>query len=438
MFGLFKKSKSPKTTTAQRQTRTLKVSLACPDETFLQRYASLVQKAFVQTPLVQIECTCILADENQTQNNFFDLWDTGLKILKQQKADVLILLFEEKNQIKIMFQKENMYEPEKKFFFSFVSTLFLPPAYFEENKFPKQIAEIITGAVLSLMVKQDKAFLTSLQQIVSQLEKEKMPTGLENLQIAYVLNMLAVVYLSAQETLSVPQGKTLLSIFKSAFNLAEKANEQTLLGCLYIGLSTLYETVAVNEKTETSVYFNHALETLLQAKRYFNKFVHPYDYGYLSGKIAELYFTLFAHVEDLTYLREGIFHLRQAEKIFTMLAHPYIWADIQGKIAHYLSILGQRTDNAEIKQLSIENYKNRQRVYTKENKPFMWANIEACIADTYYHLGKLTKDETFLEEAAECYTQALEVYEQEGAVSEANQMKDCLAKTEKLLKSADF
>lgn len=134
--------------------------------------------------------------------------------------------------------------------------------------------------------------------------------------------------------------KIIKSLFETAIKHQDLITSPIHLGCIYNHLGQLYDCAAANVEKRRDAYFKGAIEYYRQAQKYLGKYTYPYDYGYISYRLAKLFFSYWRQKEDIQALRDAVFQLREAEKIYTYALFPEFWAEIQGELGYYLSLLG--------------------------------------------------------------------------------------------------
>ncbi len=349
---------------------------------------------------------------NLNNKNFFDFWDSGLKILKQHQADVLIRIYQEKNSIRLNFQTDQMYQTNEPPFFSLLESLYLPISYFTQNNLPPQISNLIAATLIALNLKKDFSYQAPLEKLINILSKNKIPEGIEQNFIPHLLVFLSLNYISAKsDHFGKKDVKLILNLTSFAYKNLKNEYDSLAEGALLTTLGQTYQCAALNPKADSFSLIERAIESYKKALKHFSRYIFPYDYGRLSLVLSALYFQFFQLSEDSQTLRDSVFYLREAEKIFTSAGFPELWAKIEHNLGTYLSLLSARSNNIEIAQLAIQNFKNEQYIFTKQTNPEKWADIEIQIANIYYYLGKKISNKRFLETAINHYSYAYEIFD---------------------------
>lgn len=372
---------------------------------------------------------------NMDSRNFFDFVDTGKRILKKTKADVLVWGFRSDNDIRLNFQTPQQYEKHVPPVFALTNCLYLPLNYFQEKRLPAAVTHLICGAIVSAAETQQSSFKTDkLKEISNLISSDTSPRDLPVRHMPYILNFLALIYLHAKaDELSAADIKIIANMLNSAKKEQTTAKDFILAGNIYANLGQLYQLAAEKITDHQYAFCRHAVECCRYAQKYFTRYTYPYDFGFLAYRISRLYYKYWKQVSDIQALRDAVFHLRDAEKIFSKIAFPYFWAIIQGDLGFYLSMLGLFSKSDEISMLAVDNYKKRQQVYAKDLWPQDWAKSEESIGNIYYNMGKQFDDEVYLEESIKYFQSAADVYENRKLSSELKQMKICVAKAEEYI-----
>ncbi|MDR1025870.1 MAG: hypothetical protein LBL47_00585 [Lactobacillus sp.] len=352
--------------------------------------------------------------ENKT---LFDLIDKGQDILDKTGSDVLIWGYREGARIRLNFQSDRQYETEGFSFLSLMDSIYIPAYFIEPGyPFPESIGNIIYGAVISARKSPDreskiqKKYL--LKKIIDILSKENSSKILSVEYMPYIMNFLGIIYLSFSFDNSDDKDfKIVKNLFETAIKHQDLITNPIHLGCIYNHLGQLYDCAADHMSKKNSAYFKGAITYYRNAQKYLSKYNYPYDYGYISNKLSDLFFNFWKKTEDIQALRDSVFQLREAEKIYTYALFPEFWSSIQGKLGHLLSILGKLTNSSEISDLAIASYKNQQKIITERRDPLSWAKIQEKIGEIYYTMGKRDLDKDLLEEALEYFHDALYIFE---------------------------
>jgi len=392
----------------------IKVIVTDANEISMLPFMEIIAQALRQTPLFIVGTQKEQSSENflnSENKNFFDFLDSGLKILKKYQADVLIRIYQEKNNIRLNFQTENMYFKKVPPFLSLVDSLYLPISFFQQKDLPKEISTLIASTIVALNIKKDERYGIYLKNLVEILSKSAPKKNFDTDTIPHLLNFLAFNYMSANEAhFEKRDVKLALSLVHAAYQKKTSGLNSLLEGTLLTTLGQIYQCALTGKNANNYVLIQCAIESYKKAQKHFNRYVFPYDYARLSLVLSKLYFQFFKLSDDTQTLRDAIFQLREAEKIVTQTLFPEYWAKIQHELGLYLALLSTKSNNETIAKLAIQNFQNEQRFYSLENTPERWAEIEEEIAETYDHLGKHTLDTTHFEKAIEHYGNAFDVF----------------------------
>jgi len=367
--------------------------------------------------LIPIFSVCYY-DENFNKNfldlqsrNFFDFTDAGKKILKKTDADILIWGYREQDKIRINFQTSTQYEKQSSLFFSLLNSLYLPLEYFQENKLNPPILNLIHATILTA-IGQSKYNLI-LQQALTKINKYTPPKDISIDYLPYLLNLLALAYLSSvKHNLKKQNIKIVSAILKNALNYPKKENKSILNGLIYANFGQLYQLAA--EQIDDDKYTNckFAVDFYSLAQKFFPRNTFPYDYGNIAYRLSKLYFIYWKYTSDIQFLRNAVFELREAQKVFTQIVFPKIWITIQKDLGLYLSMMAVFSRNFEIAKIAIENYKNCQYIYNKQNAPLEWAHIQENIGNIYFECAKFLNNEEYFEVAARYYIDSFNIYQE--------------------------
>ncbi len=416
MFWPFKKHQTP---TSLQDTppslSPLKVVIVGSDLALTLPVKEIISNALKKIPLflVSTQDEQIFEDFlNLNNQNFFDFWDSGTKTLKQYQADVLIYLYQEKNNIRLNFQTEKMYQTSTPPFFSLLQGLYLPTAYFTQPEIPSQIINLIAATLIALNLEKDERYHAPLEQIVKILSKNKIPEGIDKKFISEMLNLLALNYISTKASHFEKQDfKLILNLITFAYKNLNSTYDSLCEGFLLTTLGEAYQCALTGKKADSYQLIQRAIESYKKALKHFSRYIFPYDYGRLCLSLSDLYFKFFQLSADNQTLRDTVFYLREAEKIFTPSVFPDLWAKIQHLLASDLSILSSHSNSVEIANLAIQKFQNEQHIFQKQTHPQQWANIEIQIANIYYYLGKNNSSKSLLEKSINHYSYAFEVYD---------------------------
>lgn len=349
--------------------------------------------------------------------HFFDLSDTGNKILQKFNADVVIWGYQEEANIRLNFQTANAYSDWDNVYCSILDSLYIPCEHFEHvNFFPENLLNLIIGAIAT-SISDQRIDLRHLKQkliksVVTKFSTDNGKTNSEYMFSPYVLNIVGLIYLElGQKELTQKTFDTTKELFDKALSYKNQIMQNVHLGCIYKNLGQLYETALKQELGGQWLLFREAITHYRTAQKYIDHYNYPYDFALIAFKLSQLYFRYWKFTNDIQALRDAVFFLREAEKTYTEITFPELWSKIEGYLGFYLSLLGLFSKSNEISKLAIKSYKNKQTVYRKELYPVMWAKIQENIANVYYNMGKNSKDKTSFVEAIDYYQSALKVYE---------------------------
>ncbi len=364
----------------------------------------------------------------------FDLIDKGQDILDRTQTDVIIWGYREGDKIRLNFQTSKQYEYEDKSFVTLLDSLYIP-AITEQNSiiFPPALLNIIHGAIISAISPnntENKIYRRYLlKKIIHELTNDTSAKNLPTEFTPYIMNFLGIIFLSyAYDEDKGTNFKTIYNILNTALKHQDKISNPIHLGCIYYHIGQLYDSATLYTSKNPSNYYKGAIEYYRRAQKYLSKYNYPYDYGYISYKLAILFFNYWKQKEDIQALRDAVFQLREAEKIYTYAVFPNFWAEIQGKLGQMLALLGSFSNSAEISELAINAYKNRQKVISEKRYPLNWGRIQEYIAEIHYHLGQRGGGDSHFEEAMEYFHDALYMYENAQLTDEIKKVKHSINK----------
>lgn len=380
---------------------------------------------------------------NLESRTLFDLIDRGQALLDRTHADVLVWGYREGDKIRLNFQTEKQYENEDCAFVSLLDSLYIPADSINaENGLPQAVGNLIYGAAISSLntfskeKKIHKRYL--LKKIINQLSKDNSAKTLSIDYLPYIMNFLGIIYLSyCFDNNDEKDFKIVKNLFETALRHQDLIKNPIHLGCIYYHLGQLYDTATQFMQRRPSSYYREAINNYRLAQKYLSKYNYPYDYGFISYKLSQLFFNYWKQKDDIQALRDAVFQLREAEKIYTYALFPEFWAEIQNSLGYFLSLLGSLTKSEEICELAIASYKNRQKVITERRDPLLWASIQEKIGDIYYHLSKENLDKDLLEEALDYFHDALYIFENAEKDEEIRKLTASIAKTSQLLSMAE-
>ena len=376
---------------------------------------------------------------NLEGRTFFDFIDKGQTILDKTKADVLVWGYREHDKIRLNFQTPFQYEKENTSFISLIDSLYLPASIFDKAEtFPTSILNIILGAIISSIQTSDKQTLIQqkylLKKIINKLSHDNSAKNMALEYLPYIMNFLALTYLTfCQRSTEEKEYKIVNNLLETALEHQTLIKNPLHLGCIYNHLGQLHTAAGNNLNKNQIRHFKEAISTYQKAQKNLGKYIYPYDYGFISFKLADLLYNFWRQKEDLQALRDSVFNLREAEKIFTYPLFPEFWADIEGELGHSLSILSSITNNNAIAELAIAAYKNQQKIITEKRDPFVWAGIQENIGNIYYRLGRNNEDKDMIEESLEYFHEALYIFENMELSDNAKRLTSSIAKASDLL-----
>lgn len=376
---------------------------------------------------------------NLDSRTLFDLIDRGLNIIDRTKADVLIWGYREGDKIRINFQNSKQYEKDDNAFISLMDSFYIPADLSSSEKdFPSALNNLIYGGVISAInphnkeTQIQKKFL--LKKIINSLSKDNSAKTLSIEYMPYIMNLLGIIYLSyAYDRGEGKDYKIVKNLFDTALSHQDLIKNPIHLGCIYNHMGQLFDASSEYSPKRPINHLKNAISYFRQAQKYLSKYNYPYDYGYISYRLSQLFYTYWRQKEDIQALRDAVFQLRETEKIYTYALFPEFWANIQGELAHMLSLLGNFSNSEDISELAITCFKNRQKVITEKRDPLEWACIQNHIGEIYYRLGKNKEDKALLEEALEYFHDALYIYENMELAEEAKKVSTDIAKTSHIL-----
>ena len=377
---------------------------------------------------------------NLESRTLFDLIDKGQDIIDKTGADILIWGYREGNKIRLNFQSDKQYETDANSFLSLMDSLYIPANMLNDDTFPSAVVNLIYGAVicsLKSFTKEtniQKRYL--LKKIIDKLSGDNSAKALSIEYMPYIMNFLGIIYLSyAFENTDNKDFKVIKNLFETALKHQDLITNPIHLGCIYNHLGQLYDSASKYMDKKPDAYFKGAITYYRQAQKFLSKYNYPYDYGYISYKLAILFFNYWRKTEDIQALRDAVFQLREAEKIYTYALFPEFWALLQNLLGHMLSLLGNITKSDDISELAIAAYKNQQKIITERRDPLVWAQIQEKIGDIYYHLGKKSYDKPLLEEALEYYHDALYIFENMNLSDAVKILSGNISKASRILNS---
>ena len=378
----------------------------------------------------------ILSLESRT---IFDLIDKGQTLLERTRADVIIWGNREGEKIRLNFQTSKQYEVEDQSFVSLLDSLYIPAVILEQPEtFPSALLSLISGAVLSALTpksKEEQIYRKYLlKKIIHHLTQDDSAKKLPETYLPYILNFLSLVYLSyAYDEGTARNFKTINHLLNAALKHQDLITNPIHLGCIYYHIGQLYDSASLYTDRNPSGYIKNAIAYYRQAQKYLSKYTYAYDYGYISYKLADLFFNYWKQTEDLQALRDAVFQLREAEKIYTYAVFPKFWAEIQGKLGQMLALLGSITKSTEISEVAITSYRNQQKIVSEKRNPLAWGRIQESIADIHYHLGQNGGGRSHFEEALEYYHDALYIYENLQQSGDIKKVTTGIARTRRAL-----
>ena len=364
--------------------------------------------------------------------NFFDLTDTGNKILRKTNSDVLMWGYRKEKTIRLNFQTLNQYDKQYFPFFSLLNCLYLPLESLQSENLAQSLIELIYATILTVRKSED--YLPILRQTIAKINNSSPPKNLSIDCMPYISNLLALTYLnSVRKNLQISDIKIVSSILKNALNYQKKGNNSILNGLVYANLGQLYHLATDLSVAKKYVNCKFAIDFYLLSQKYFNRHTYPYDFAFTAYRLSKLYFAYWKYTGDIQSLRDAVFQLRESLKIFGKVVFPDIWAEIQNDLGLYLSMMAVFSKNDEIAKIAIENYKNYQQIYTKEFFPIQWATAQENIANIFFECGKIYNNEEYFEEAVKYYNLASEVYDEHNLGDKHSQTKVLILKIDEYL-----
>ena len=376
---------------------------------------------------------------NLDSRTLFDLIDRGLSIIDRTHADVLIWGYREGDKIRINFQNARQYEKEDNAFISLMDSFYIPADLSNsEANFPTALTNLIYGGVISAInphtkeTQIQKKFL--LKKIINSLSKDNSAKTLSIEYMPYVMNLLGIIYLSyAYDRGDGKDYKIVKNLFDTALNHQDLIKDPIHLGCIYNHLGQLYDSSNQYSPKRPLNHLKNAISYFRMAQKYLSKYNYPYDYGYISYKLSNLYYNYWKQKEDLQALRDAVFHLREAEKIYTFALFPNFWAELQGQLGKMLALLGSITHSSEISEVAINSYRNQQKVVTERRNPLAWAHIQEAIGNIHYQLGQNGGGNSHFEEAMEYFHDALYIYENMELSENIRKITSSISRAQRLL-----
>ena len=377
---------------------------------------------------------------NLESRNIFDLIDTGNSILSQNKADVIIWGYRDKDRVRLNFQAQYQYEDKGNSFISLMDCFYLPAEVLNDDphKISTELILLLYGAVVSTVNSPEREMQIYrkylLKKISAQLSQVDSLQSLEDQYFPYILNMLGIIYLSlAYDSQHDNDFKIINDLFSTALQHQNQILHPTHLGCIYYHLGQLNDCATRYTLSNSAVYFRNAIKNYQMAQKYLSKYTYPYDYGYICYKLSELYINYWKQTEDLQALRDAVFQLRESEKIYTQTLFPKFWAHIQEELGYLLHNLAHLTKSTEIYNLAVTAYQNQQKVDTEKENPLFWAAAQEKIGNIYYLQGRKDLDSSLLEDALSCFHDALYIYETARLVPNIKQTQSDINKTRQIL-----
>ena len=376
---------------------------------------------------------------NLESRTLFDLIDKGQSILDKSGADLLIWGTREGNKIRLNFQTPFQYETEGDSFVSLLDALYFPVEFFNGQKpFPEPLINLLYGAIICALNFKEKTKQIQkkylLKKIIAKLSSANAAKTISLDYLPYVMNFLGLIYLSFCATSPEDKDfKIVKNLFDTAFSHQNLITNPLHIGCLYYHLGQMHSAASVYLTKRPFNSYRNAIHNYRLAQKYLGKYTYPYDYGVISYKLSDLYYSYWRQKEDIQALRDSVFYLREAEKIFTYALFPDLWAQIQGRIGYLLSLLSTAAGSYEIAELAIVAYKNQQKIITEKRDPLLWAQIQEKIGDIYFRLGKKDANKENMEEALEYFHDALYIFENMNLSDATKRLSSSIAKTNQTL-----
>ncbi|MCQ2740835.1 MAG: hypothetical protein MJ210_01795 [Alphaproteobacteria bacterium] len=376
---------------------------------------------------------------NLEGRTFFDFIDKGQAILDTSKADVIIWGYRENNKIRLNFQTAKQYEKNNTGLISLLDSLYLPTSIFEKAEtFPSSVLNLIAGAIIASINTPTKQLAIQqkylLKKIIHTLSSDNSAKSMPLEFMPYIMNFLSIIYLTyCQNSSQSREYKIVDNLLNTATQHQDLIKEPVHLGCIYNHIGQLHNFAAKNLESNPSKHFKTAISYYQRAQKYLGKYTYPYDYGFISFKLADLLYSYWRQKEDMQALRDSVFNLREAEKIFTYTLFPEFWADIEGLLGHHMGLLGSLAENNAISELAIEAYTNQQKIIPETRDPFAWAQIQENIGNLYYQIGRKNDDRNSLEESLEYFHEALYIFENMELADNTKRLMSSIAKSSDLL-----
>ncbi len=435
-WPFLKQKQQPKTLPEQPLVEPLIIVVSIPPY-FLNSKKEIIRQTLSDESLFRIRFeseNTIEFFSKQSGDNFFDLWESGLKILHLQQGDVLIRIFLDQEMLRFSFQTSDQFMKLTPLFTSIFNQLCLPSSYFDGKHLPEEIALLIKSFILAICVDKNPSYQQELRNNIDLLSRHKVPSNLEAKFLPYVLNYIILSYIASyQKTFQKKDVDLLQKLLRFAFKNFDQPKDELLEALLYISLGQISQAALNDPSAQAQVLLKRSIESYQKAQKHFNQYMFPYDYGRLHIIIADLYNKLFLLTAENQSLRDCIFHLREAEKIFTRASMPLLWVKIKDKLASAFSLLASLSNNEEIAFMAIDNYNELQNFYQKTS-PEKFAKTEEEIGHIHYYLGKKLKDESHLDESLKHYFQALEVLENLKKPEELSNLEKSILKAQEEIK----
>ena len=185
--------------------------------------------------------------------HFFDLFDTGNKILQKLNADIVIWGYQEDANIRLNFHRLNAYSDWDEVSLSLLDSFYVPCEYFEQiTNIPEIIYNLIIGALACSISEQRRDLQLLKQKLLKDIINKintKGTMGEKDFKFSYyTFNMLGLIFLNySKKEFSNKHFDSINELFKNAFLYKNEIMQNVHLGCLYKNMGQLYETAINND-----------------------------------------------------------------------------------------------------------------------------------------------------------------------------------------------
>lgn len=407
----------------------IKVAIVSFDDDCPQNCGKILQNLLSSCPFLDVyfhEDTTSKNFLDFQQGCFFDLIETGHAIFKKTGADILVWGKRQGEQIRLIFHKKQHYEKPEIPFFSVLNNLVFPLSFFQTEEFSESALILIISALATAAGDQQ-----NLNPIMERLSRSVAPKGLTEKEIPYVFLMLASVFVKSKaQHLTLSDAEIILKLLRQSYDFGKKAHDNLIMGCFYTQAGQLFALLSQKENRRHFTNLRKAIESLRYARKFFNRYNYPYDFGLQSYWLSKQYFEFWRQTNDIQALRDAVFYLRECEKIFTTISFPQLWGSIEKDLGYYLSLLGSYGKNDEILMTAVDCYKKSQKSFERNTQPQIWAQVEESVGSILYTIGKMHDQEEYLNEAIRSFAAAADVYENLSMISSLRQMRVCQSKAE--------